>query len=104
MAAMVPMGMDFWASRRSPERLEPAMMPGRQRDRSVEGQKRGGETGSNRNHSHPSHLMCNGLSYVSHMFFYLFIFTGLARECCLKVIKWRPNNNNKKSEFLINNF
>ena len=27
MAAMVPMGMDFWASRRSPERLEPAMIP-----------------------------------------------------------------------------
>lgn len=28
MARMVPMGMDFWASRKSPERLEPAMMPG----------------------------------------------------------------------------
>lgn len=28
MAAMVPTGMDFWASRRSPERLEPAMIPG----------------------------------------------------------------------------
>lgn len=27
MAAMVPMGIDFWASRRSPERLEPAMIP-----------------------------------------------------------------------------
>lgn len=27
MAAIVPMGMDFWASRRSPERLEPAMIP-----------------------------------------------------------------------------
>ena len=27
MARMVPMGMDFWASRRSPDRLEPAMMP-----------------------------------------------------------------------------
>lgn len=27
MARMVPTGMDFWASRRSPERLEPAMMP-----------------------------------------------------------------------------
>jgi len=27
MAAMVPMGMDFEASRRSPERLEPAMIP-----------------------------------------------------------------------------
>ncbi|KAK2085298.1 hypothetical protein P7K49_036598 [Saguinus oedipus] len=24
---MVPTGMDFWASRRSPERFEPAMMP-----------------------------------------------------------------------------
>lgn len=27
MAKMVPVGIDFWASRRSPERLEPAMMP-----------------------------------------------------------------------------
>lgn len=27
MAAMVPIGMDFWASLRSPERLEPAMIP-----------------------------------------------------------------------------
>lgn len=27
IAAMVPTGMDFWASRRSPERLEPAMIP-----------------------------------------------------------------------------
>lgn len=31
MAAMVPIGMDFWASRRSPERLEPAMIPGKVR-------------------------------------------------------------------------
>lgn len=28
MARMVPMGIDFWASRKSPERLEPAMIPG----------------------------------------------------------------------------
>lgn len=35
MAAMVPMGMDFWASRRSPERLEPAMIP----EQTVEMQK-----------------------------------------------------------------
>lgn len=27
IARMVPMGMDFWASRRSPERFEPAMIP-----------------------------------------------------------------------------
>lgn len=27
MAAIVPMGIDFWASRRSPDRLEPAMIP-----------------------------------------------------------------------------
>ena len=27
MAAIVPMGIDFWASRRSPERLEPAIIP-----------------------------------------------------------------------------
>lgn len=27
MAKMVPVGMDFWASLRSPERLDPAMMP-----------------------------------------------------------------------------
>lgn len=27
MASMVPMGMDFWASRRSPERFDPAMIP-----------------------------------------------------------------------------
>lgn len=32
MARMVPVGMDFWASRRSPERLEPAMMPGERGD------------------------------------------------------------------------
>lgn len=32
MASMVPVGMDFWASRRSPERLEPAMMPGMRAD------------------------------------------------------------------------
>lgn len=31
MARMVPMGMDFWASRKSPERFEPAMMPGGER-------------------------------------------------------------------------
>lgn len=28
MAAIVPMGIDFCASRRSPERLDPAMIPG----------------------------------------------------------------------------
>lgn len=27
MARMVPVGIDFWASRRSPERLDPAMIP-----------------------------------------------------------------------------
>ncbi len=27
MAMMVPIGMDFWASARSPERLEPAIIP-----------------------------------------------------------------------------
>lgn len=27
IAAIVPIGIDFWASRRSPDRLEPAMMP-----------------------------------------------------------------------------
>lgn len=32
MARMVPVGMDFWASRRSPERLDPAMMPGERGD------------------------------------------------------------------------
>lgn len=32
MARMVPVGMDFWASRRSPERLEPAMMPEERED------------------------------------------------------------------------
>ena len=32
MARIVPMGMDFWASRRSPDRLEPAMMPGDKSD------------------------------------------------------------------------
>ena len=29
IARMVPMGMDFWASRKSPDRFEPAMIPGR---------------------------------------------------------------------------
>lgn len=28
MARMVPMGMERWASFRSPDRLEPAMIPG----------------------------------------------------------------------------
>lgn len=28
MARMVPMGMDLCASRKSPERLDPAMIPG----------------------------------------------------------------------------
>lgn len=27
IARMVPMGMDFWASRKSPDRFEPAMIP-----------------------------------------------------------------------------
>lgn len=27
MARMVPVGIDFWASLRSPDRFEPAMMP-----------------------------------------------------------------------------
>lgn len=27
IARMVPTGMDFWASRRSPDRFEPAMIP-----------------------------------------------------------------------------
>lgn len=32
MAAIVPMGIDFWASRRSPERFEPAMIPENKND------------------------------------------------------------------------
>lgn len=28
IARMVPMGMDFWASLKSPDRFEPAMIPG----------------------------------------------------------------------------
>lgn len=32
MARMVPIGIDFWASRKSPERLEPAMMPVRKQE------------------------------------------------------------------------
>lgn len=28
IARMVPMGMDFWASRKSPDRFDPAMIPG----------------------------------------------------------------------------
>jgi hypothetical protein len=27
MARIVPVGIDFWASRRSPDRFEPAMIP-----------------------------------------------------------------------------
>lgn len=39
MAAMVPMGIDFWASRRSPERLDPAMIPEQKvRSRCYQGQ------------------------------------------------------------------
>lgn len=29
IARMVPMGMDFWASRRSPDRFDPAIIPDR---------------------------------------------------------------------------
>lgn len=29
IARIVPMGMDFWASLKSPDRFEPAMIPGR---------------------------------------------------------------------------
>lgn len=35
MAKMVPTGMDFWASRRSPDLLEPAMMPATPRETTV---------------------------------------------------------------------
>lgn len=31
MARMVPVGIDFWASLRSPERLDPAMIPAENR-------------------------------------------------------------------------
>lgn len=41
MARMVPVGMDFWASRRSPERLEPAMMPGERGDSAMVGRATG---------------------------------------------------------------
>lgn len=37
MARMVPVGMDFWASLRSPERLDPAMIPAEQTGVSVTG-------------------------------------------------------------------
>lgn len=37
MARMVPMGMDLWASRRSPDLLEPAMIPGRTKANTAEG-------------------------------------------------------------------
>lgn len=32
MAARVPMGIDFWASLKSPDRFDPAMIPVRERD------------------------------------------------------------------------
>lgn len=35
MARMVPVGMDFWASLRSPERLDPAMIPAEQTEVTV---------------------------------------------------------------------
>lgn len=37
MARMVPMGMDLWGSRRSPDLLEPAMIPGRTKANTAEG-------------------------------------------------------------------
>lgn len=37
MARMVPMGMDLCASRRSPDLLEPAMIPGRTKANTAEG-------------------------------------------------------------------
>lgn len=39
IARMVPMGIDFWASRKSPDRFEPAMMP-----KGEKGGKKGNET------------------------------------------------------------
>lgn len=33
MARIVPMGIERWASFRSPERFEPAMIPGKERER-----------------------------------------------------------------------
>lgn len=36
MAARVPIGIDFWASRRSPDRFDPAMIPAREREREGE--------------------------------------------------------------------
>lgn len=33
IAMIVPMGMDLWASRRSPDLFEPAIIPERQTDR-----------------------------------------------------------------------
>lgn len=38
MARMVPVGIDFWASRRSPDLLEPAMIPGKE---GAEGRRKG---------------------------------------------------------------
>lgn len=48
MARMVPMGIDFWASRKSPERLEPAMIPGgaaEKKKKSIKQAKRNKEAG-----------------------------------------------------------
>lgn len=44
MAAMVPMGIDFWASRRSPERLEPAMIPEQEIRKKSDRSEQGTET------------------------------------------------------------
>lgn len=39
IAIMVPMGMDLWASRRSPDLFEPAIIPERKKERKEERKK-----------------------------------------------------------------
>lgn len=46
MARIVPMGIERWASFRSPERFEPAMIPGKKKKGTSEGKR---ERGRKRN-------------------------------------------------------
>lgn len=51
MAMMVPMGMDLWASRRSPDLLEPAIIPERENQRTPSSAQSSAQTQADRSSS-----------------------------------------------------
>lgn len=65
MARMVPVGMDFWASRRSPERLEPAMMPGEREDSATVGRAAGQALREPRARQGTGSVVCPGRTWAN---------------------------------------